>query len=98
MAALCGFMFGALRNLWPFQVDLTPEIEKFKLELTANGAKYFQEFKENLLKGIDYYRKTAEKFVETKRTRFLEDLRAQKEALEQLFASLPLEKMAEATG
>ncbi len=30
MAALCGFMFGALRNLWPFQRDLTPEVEKFK--------------------------------------------------------------------
>ena len=24
MATLCGFMFGALRKLWPFQVDLTP--------------------------------------------------------------------------
>jgi len=77
---------------------LKDEIEKFKLELTTNGAKYFQEFKENLLKGIDYYRKTAEKFVETKRTRFLEDLKAQKEALEQLFASLPSEMLAEATG
>ncbi len=30
MALLCGFMFGALRKLWPFQVDLTPEVEKFK--------------------------------------------------------------------
>jgi hypothetical protein len=77
---------------------LKDEIEKFKLELTSNGAKYFQEFKENLLKGIDYYRKTAEKFVETKRTRFLEDLKVQKEAIEQLFASLPSEILAEATG
>ncbi|MBC8352056.1 MAG: DUF368 domain-containing protein [Planctomycetes bacterium] len=30
MALLCGFMFGALRKLWPFQHDRTPEIEKFK--------------------------------------------------------------------
>lgn len=30
MAALCGFMFGALRKLWPFQEDLTPEIESIK--------------------------------------------------------------------
>ncbi|MEX0819550.1 MAG: DUF368 domain-containing protein [Pirellulaceae bacterium] len=30
MSLLCGFMFGALRKLWPFQRDLTPEIEKFK--------------------------------------------------------------------
>ena len=77
---------------------LRSEIEKFKLELTTNGAKYFLEFKENLISGIDYYRKTAEEFVETKRTRFLEDLKAQKEAIEQLFASLPVEMRAEATG
>ena len=30
MAVLCGFMIGALRKLWPFQQDLTPEVEKFK--------------------------------------------------------------------
>ena len=30
MALLCGFMLGALRKLWPFQNDLTPDIEKFK--------------------------------------------------------------------
>ena len=30
MAVLCGFMIGALPKLWPFQMDLTPEIEKFK--------------------------------------------------------------------
>jgi putative membrane protein len=30
MSLLCGFMFGALRKLWPFQTDLNPEIEKFK--------------------------------------------------------------------
>ena len=30
MSLLCGFMLGALRKLWPFQLDLTPEIEKFK--------------------------------------------------------------------
>lgn len=77
---------------------LKNEIEKFKLELTTNGVKYFQEFRENLLSGIEYYRKTAEKFVETRRAKFLEDLKAQKEALEQLFNSLPLEQLAEATG
>ena len=77
---------------------LRNEIEKFKLELSTNSIKYFQEFKENLLSGIDYYRKTAEEFVETKRAKFLEDLRVQKEAIEQLFASLPIEMLVEATG
>jgi putative membrane protein len=32
MAVLCGFMFGSLRKLWPFQRDLTPEIEKIKFK------------------------------------------------------------------
>ena len=77
---------------------LRNEIEKFKLELTTNGAKYFQEFKENLISGIEYYRKTAEEFVETKRTKFLEDLKTQREAIEQLFASLPVEMLVEAAG
>ncbi len=27
MATLCGFMFGALRKLWPFQEDRTPELQ-----------------------------------------------------------------------
>lgn len=32
MSMLCGFMFGSLRKLWPFQQDLTPQIEKIKLK------------------------------------------------------------------
>ncbi len=32
LAALCGFMVGSLRCVWPFQIDLTPEIEKLKLK------------------------------------------------------------------
>jgi putative membrane protein len=30
IAALCGFMLGAMYCLWPFQLDLTPEVEDFK--------------------------------------------------------------------
>ncbi len=37
MAILCGFMVGALRKIWPFQTDLTPEIEKVKHKLYANA-------------------------------------------------------------
>ncbi len=32
MAVLCGFMFGALPKVWPFQRDLTPGEEDFKLK------------------------------------------------------------------
>ncbi len=30
MAVLFGFMVGSLRKLWPFQIDATPQVEKFK--------------------------------------------------------------------
>lgn len=36
MAVLCGFMIGALRKIWPFQTDLTPEVEKVKHKLFEN--------------------------------------------------------------
>ena len=32
MAVLAGFMIGSLRLMWPFQIDLTPEVEKLKLK------------------------------------------------------------------
>ena len=30
MSVLCGFIFGALPKIWPYQLDMTPEIEKFR--------------------------------------------------------------------
>jgi len=30
MAGLCGFKIGSLYKIWPFQVDVTPEIQEFK--------------------------------------------------------------------
>ena len=35
MTVLCGLMFGSLRVLWPFQKDLTPDVEKLKLKQYA---------------------------------------------------------------
>jgi len=34
--ALCGLMVGALRKLWPFKRDLTPDIDEFGLKQFAN--------------------------------------------------------------
>jgi hypothetical protein len=77
---------------------LKKEMEKFSLDLMTNAPKYFQEMKQNLNDGIDYYFNLAEQFVETKRKRFLEDLKAQKEAVENLFASLPGNMLTEEAG
>ena len=36
MALLGGFMIGSLRKIWPFKVDLTPEVAEIKLKQMAN--------------------------------------------------------------
>jgi len=46
MSVLVGFMIGALRKIWPFQQDLTPEIEKLKHK---QYELYFPEFNSELL-------------------------------------------------
>jgi len=32
MAVLAGFMVGSLRGIWPFQIDITPEVDQLKLK------------------------------------------------------------------
>ena len=49
------------------------EKEKFSLECLTT--KYFREFKDNLLDGIEYYKNLAEQLVEEQRERFLRDLK-----------------------
>ncbi|NOY86988.1 MAG: hypothetical protein GXP52_06775 [Deltaproteobacteria bacterium] len=77
---------------------LKGEMEKFSLGLMNTAPKYFREFKDNLATGIEYYMKLAEQFVEEKRTRFLDDLREQKEVLENLFAVMAREPDLNAAG
>lgn len=36
LAVLTGFMLGSLRKIWPFQNDLTPDVEKMKLKTYEN--------------------------------------------------------------
>jgi putative membrane protein len=36
MALLCGFMAGSLRKIWPFKLDTTPDVEKFKEKVFEN--------------------------------------------------------------
>jgi hypothetical protein len=63
---------------------LRKEIEDISLDLSTRTPKYIREFKENLLSGIEYYRKMAEKFVEEKQERFLDDLRDLREAIDRI--------------
>ena len=73
---------------------LKREFEKLSIGLQTAGPKYFTEYQENLLEGIEYYRKLAEEFVDEKKKRFLDELKAQSESLEEIFSRF-MAKMAE---
>jgi putative membrane protein len=36
LAILCGLMIGSLRRIWPFKIDLTPQVHEFKLKKFVN--------------------------------------------------------------
>lgn len=73
-----------IRELALYVDYLREEIERISVDLSSRTPKYIREFKENLLSGIEYYRGLAEKFVEEKQKRFLDDLRDLSEAIERI--------------
>ncbi len=73
-----------IRELSLYVEQLRSEIQQASLGLLDITPTYFREFKENLLQGIDYYRRVAEGFVEEKRNRFVTDLQHFRDRLETL--------------
>jgi hypothetical protein len=61
---------------------LNKEWEHFSLELSNRTPKYFLEFRDNLLSGIEHYRNLAEEFIADKKARFLSELKTLQEELE----------------
>ena len=76
-----------IRELRLYVEHLRDEIEKRSLKQSNHTPEYFREFKENLLRGIDYYRELSQRFIEEKRRRFLEDLARLREAIEPLMSA-----------
>ncbi len=70
-----------IRELNLYVDYLRDEIDKFSAGILSSAPKYFQEFKENLLKGIEYYQGLADQFVEEQQQRFLNDLKMLREAI-----------------
>jgi len=62
------------------------EVEKSSLDLTNRTQKYLNEFRENLLDGIDYYMELADEFFEEQKERIVGDINALKAELD----SIPL--------
>ncbi len=73
-----------IRELRLYVDHLGTELAHVKTGLVPGTSRVFQEFKENLLKGIDYYQELAEQFVEEKRSCFLADLALLRDAVEPL--------------
>lgn len=63
---------------------LRKELEKQALGLSARTPKYFAEFRNNLLSGVEYYKRLAELFIEEKRARFETELARLRNEIEQL--------------
>jgi len=61
---------------------LRKEAEEFSRGIAARTPKYFEEFKGNLLEGIQYYKNMARQIVDEKRERFLSDLASLQKQLE----------------
>jgi len=79
-----------IRELTLYVEHLRKEFEKYSLDLSTRAPKYFREFKENLLCGIEYYRSRAEHFIDEKRNGFLDELRSLGETLERMTLAHPL--------
>ena len=77
---------------------LREEFEKYSLDLSSRAPKYFREFKENLISGIEYYRSLTEQVIEEQRNRFLDELRCLGDALEGMTLVKPLNEMIPANG
>ena len=71
-----------IRELVLYVDNLRCELKKSSLGLSPATQKYLLEYKGNLLEGIAYYRRLAERFVQQKRTRFLDELNALQETIE----------------
>jgi hypothetical protein len=71
-----------LRELDLYIDYVRDQIQKRRLGLCSITPAHVREFKENLLAGIDYYRRLARQFTAPMRTVFLDQLAAQQQAVE----------------
>jgi hypothetical protein len=60
------------------------EARKVSLKLSPRSPGYFDNFRRNLIAGIDYYNRLACEFIEEERARFLEDLQTLRDHVERL--------------
>ncbi len=80
-----------IRELGLYVDYFRKEYDKLSSNILTNTPKYFREFKENLLNGIEYYKRLAEQLVEEQQERFLSDLKDLRCEFELIFSAEPVE-------
>jgi hypothetical protein len=73
-----------LNEIAPYIDYLNEELRLFHLGLSQNPAKYFVEFKQNLLAGIAYYRSVASEIALDSTETFLEGLEKHRQTIEKI--------------
>ena len=71
-----------IREIRLYVEYLEREMERFSLGLLSSAPAYFQEFKENLLRGIEYYRHLAGQLAGEAQALFLDELDALRKVIE----------------
>ncbi len=71
-----------IRELALYVDYLKDETKKLSLELSSRSPKYFHEYTENLLAGVDYYKQCAAKIVAEQQERFENELERLRKAIE----------------
>ena len=64
-----------VRELKLYIEDFRRELERYQLDLSSRTSKYFAEVNENLLGGIEYYRRMARELAEDIQHKFLDDIK-----------------------
>jgi len=76
-----------IRELKFYIDNFRQEIDRYSLELFSGTQKHFQEVRENLLKGIEYYRHLANESARELHIKFLDELKTLHDELEEIFAT-----------
>ena len=70
-----------IKELMLYMDYLSDELENSSKGIISHTEKYFDEFRENLINGIEYYRELSEHFVDETKKQFLKELNAIGDAL-----------------
>ena len=70
-----------IKELTLYMDYLRNEVEKSSKGIISHTEKYLDEFKENLISGIEYYRELSEQFVDEKKKQFLKELNDIRDAI-----------------